>query len=58
MTQNFIVSSQNMKFLVFLNERQQVSLWKCNFPGWFGFQRPILINPRKQLEHINYYRPR
>lgn len=50
MPQSFIVSSQNMKFLVCLNERQQVSIQKCNLLGWFCCLKPILINPRKHLE--------
>lgn len=55
MTQYFPVSSQKMKCLVFLNEGQQAGILKCNFLQWFCFLRPILINPRKQLEHTYYY---
>lgn len=57
MTQSFVVSSQKMKFLVFLNERQQINIQKCNSLGWFCFLRLILIYPRKQLEHTNDYGP-
>lgn len=57
LTQSFVVSGQKMKSPVFFTERQQISIQKCNFLGWFCFLKPILSNRRKQLEHIHYYGP-
>ena len=56
-TQSSVVSGQKMKSPVCSNARQQVSIQKCNFRGWFCFLKLILINRRKQLEHIHYYGP-
>lgn len=47
--QVFVVSSHKMEILLFLSERQQGSIQKCNLLGWFCFLGPILFTPANSL---------